>query len=331
MKNIKTTISKYDIYKYTPIEIYDLVRSGKLKKFPMGFWKDPESDYYAPEITRYLIETILCWDDDDIKLKLRKRTFDNHKLGGLILNKYNDSPYAAITKAYPEKNFRPWEFVSCPNGYWQGSKGKENAIAATKWLIEEKLKWSHADIIEKLNIQVFFDNSLIGMFKIAFGSSLYNTMECTYPGEFQRWELGGHVQNKTWNRTEGILAVKWLIADRLKWNDEDIKNNYSKQIYDENNLNGMLQMCFNGSPYQALNSAYPNKFKCWELPCVPQGFWNSKENCIAALKWVVKNKFNMQYDLARKKLTRNILYEYRLYGLYANYSMSQIKELLLKG
>lgn len=39
------------------------------------------------------------------------------------------------------------------------------------------------------------------------------------------------------------------------------RTNYAKQIYQDNNLYGMIQRCFNSSPFEALNTAYPNKFK----------------------------------------------------------------------
>ena len=78
--------------------------------------------------------------------KLRKRTFEDYKLRGMLYIKYNDSPYNAITSAYPEKNYKPWNFVNTPNNYWQGIEGKKNATEAIKWLFEDKLKWSMKDI-----------------------------------------------------------------------------------------------------------------------------------------------------------------------------------------
>ncbi|SHH23863.1 hypothetical protein [Clostridium grantii] len=220
MNSISNTYSKEDLIKLTPIEIYELVRSGQLKSFPNFFWTCSQSEIYAPEIIRYLIENLLHWNDEDIKKKLRKSTFRDNYLGGLFCNKYKDSPFEAISKAYPEKDFKPWDLVNAPNYYWQGEKGKENAIAATKWLLEEKLKWSYEDIIENLNHQIFIDNNLLGMLKKAFNASLYIAMESTYPGQFKKWELGTHVVNGSWNKYEGILAVKWLLEDKLKWSDE---------------------------------------------------------------------------------------------------------------
>lgn len=223
MKSFNKNSSKYSLYELTVIEIYELVRSGKLIKFPMYFWECDESNEYAPKLTRYLIENILNWSDEDIKKKIRKTTFRENSLGGLICIKYNDSPFAAIAAAYPEKNFHAWDFVNTPNDYWQGEKGRENDIAAMKWLIEEKLKWSEKEIIENLNQDVFKDNNLLGMLKKAFNFRLFEAIDSTYPGKFRKWEIGDHVRNDYWTKEEGILAVKWLIEDKLKWTDDDIK------------------------------------------------------------------------------------------------------------
>ena len=75
------------------------------------------------------------------------------------------------------------------------------------------------------------------MLKKAFNCRLFEAIDATYPGKFKKWQIGDHVKNDHWTKEEGILAVKWLIEDKLKWNDKDIKENYSKQIYqDYNNI-----------------------------------------------------------------------------------------------
>ena len=252
MKSSNKNSNKYNYAELNPIEIYELVIRRNIKTFPNHFGNCDQSAIYAPQITRYLIENILNWTDEDIKKKLRKSTFRDNSLGGLICIKYNDSAFA------------------------------------TKWLIEEKLKWSETEIIERLNQDVFKENNLLGMLKKAFNCSLFEVIDATYPAKFKKWEIGDHVKNDYWNIYEGILAIKWLIKHKLKWNDKDIKENYSKQIYKDNNLYGMIQRCFNSSPFEAINSAYPNRFNEWELPNVPMSFWNSRENCINATKWLIE-------------------------------------------
>ncbi len=242
------------------IEVYKLVLSGGLKIFPNHFWSCKESDHYSPYITRYLIEDILNWNDKGIINNLRKQTFRDYKLSTMLSVKYNNSPYMAISKAYPDKDFKPWDFINTPNNYWKGSNGKDNASKAIKWLIEDKLKWSMDDVRDKINFQIFTEHNLAGMIIYAFDNDMFKAIDYTYPNTFKRWEIGSHVKNNYWTEEKGITATRWLIEDKLKWSDEDIRKYYSRQIFKDNNLYGMLQRCFNNNPYVALDKAYPGKF-----------------------------------------------------------------------
>ena len=71
--------------------------------------------------------------------------------------------------------------------------------------------------------------------------------------------------NGTWQRPDtipnAIKVTKWLIEEKLKLTDEEIKEQLSAKLFLTNGLSSVLQQCFNGSPYQAINETYPNKFK----------------------------------------------------------------------
>jgi hypothetical protein len=84
LKSFNKKYKKYNYATLNPIEIYELVRSRNIKTFPNHFFDCDESAIYAPQITRYLIENILNWTNNDIKEKLRKFTFRENHLGGLI-------------------------------------------------------------------------------------------------------------------------------------------------------------------------------------------------------------------------------------------------------
>ena len=219
----------------------------------------------AKEATIWLIEEKLKWNDDDIKEKLSANIFIQNSLGGMLVILFNSSPYLAIENAYPGK-FKPWELPCVSNSFWNLKTAKE----ATIWLIEEKLKWNDDDIKEKLSANTFIKNSLTSIISL-FNGSPYFAIENAYPGKFKSWEFS-KVPKNFWNMETAKKATMWLIEEKLKWSDEDVRRNLSQNTFKENSLRGMLAILFNESPYRAIENAYPGKFKPWELPSVPKKF-----------------------------------------------------------
>ena len=215
---------------------------------------------------------------------------------------FNDIPYRAIDNAYPGK-FKPWEFKQVPNNFWN----LKTASDATIWLIEEKLKWSDDDIKQKLSANTFIQNSLGGMLTILFNNSPYLAIENAYPGKFKPWELPS-VPKKIWNVETAREATIWLIEEKLKWSDDDIKEKLSANTFKENSLCGMLAILFNDSPYRAIDNAYPGKFKPWEFKRIPNNFWNLKTAREATI-WLIEEKLKWSYEDVKEKLTLNTFKE----------------------
>lgn len=69
----------------------------------------------------------------------------------------------------------------------------------------------------------------------------------------------------TWQRPDAIDNTKkyiiYLIEEKLKLSDEEVRDSLSQELFCNNKLRGMLSHCFNGSPFEAINETYPNKFK----------------------------------------------------------------------
>jgi hypothetical protein len=161
-------MKKDKIFETDNIKMYKAILKGNPRIFPRGFWQKPEAEFNAIELTKYLIENILNWKDEDIKEKVNKQLFKKYKLGGMLGKVFRDSPYSAINLAYPNR-FKPWELISNPRNYWT----KDTGILATKWLVEEKLKLSKEDNIkEKISYKIFEDNLLDGMLQTVFNNSI---------------------------------------------------------------------------------------------------------------------------------------------------------------
>ena len=306
MKTYVKKIKDLDLTNMDETEIYQMLLDGKINRFPKNFIDCDEAKEYMPRIVRYLIEEVLKWDKETLKKNIRRRTFEDNKLGGMLAFYYRSSPYLAIVDAYGEDYIKPWDLVNAPNSYWQGEDGKQNAINATKWLFFDVLKWDIEDIKEKVNHQIFIDNNLLGMLKRAFDCSLWECLNTTFPDTFKPWEIGRHVPNNYWTIEKGIEATKYLLEKKLRWSREDICKNYCKQIFIDNDLYGMIQRCFKSSPFLALNSVYPGEFQPFELQRIPRDYWN-KKSCEEAVRWLFFEKLKLSKDQAIAIVNREII------------------------
>ena len=280
---------------------------AKGKQFPKDIWNYNSKYDNAKVVTKTLIEKVLKWSDDEIKRKLSANIFIQNSLYGMLVILFNGSPYLAIENAYPGK-FKPWELPCVSNSFWNLKTAKE----ATIWLIEEKLKWNDDDIKEKLSANTFIKNSLTSIISL-FNGSPYLAIENAYPGKFKPWELPS-VPKKNWNVKTAREATIWLIEEKLKWSDEDVRRNLSKNTFKENSLRGMLDVLFNGSPYFAIENAYPGKFKAWEFAKVPKNFWNM-ETAKEATMWLIEEKLKWSDEDVRRNLSKNTFKENSLRGM----------------
>jgi len=102
--------------------------------------------------------------------------------------------------------------------------------------------------------------------------------------------------------------------------------NLAADVFKENGLGGMLTCRFNGSPYEAINFAYPGIFKPWELKNVPRNFWNI-DTAVESTRWMVEKKLGMTADSA-KNITRSHFVECGLAGMLTVMYRHDFKEAL---
>lgn len=76
----------------------------------------------------------------------------------------------------------------------------------------------------------------------------------------------------------------------------------------------MVNICFDNSPYRAVDATYPNKFKPWEFKQAPMEYWTI-ENGIIATKWLIEEKLNFSNEDIKEKLSVNLFERYGLLGM----------------
>ncbi|MDR5024114.1 DUF4046 domain-containing protein [Bacillus thuringiensis] len=105
----------------------------------------------------------------------------------------------------------------------------------------------------------------------------------------------------TWKGDNSIelarRVTKYLIEEKLKWDEQDIKQNWSTPLIVKSRLRGLVKQVYQNSPFKMLDDAYPNHFKEWELNMTPLNFW-TKEKALEVLQYVIEEKENLsRYEL----------------------------------
>ncbi|WP_298845936.1 hypothetical protein [uncultured Clostridium sp.] len=248
---MNTKVNKSELYKLSSVEIYKMVLTRDLFRFPKGFWLRPDAEKNAIEVTKYLLENVLNFTDEQIKTKITNEFFRIHRLSGMLHIVFNCSTYKAINTVYLNK-FKPWELICVPQSYWTS----QSAIQSTKWLIEERLKYSEIDIKKHLTLNIFTKNGLGGMVQTIYNNSSFKAISLAYPGKFKPWELI-NVPNGYWNVAIGIEAIKWLIEDILKLSPQEAVLKVNLTIINKYKLSNVVDRCFEGSYKKAIKTAFP--------------------------------------------------------------------------
>lgn len=160
------------------ISTYKKVLRGTLRRFPRDFWLDDGNKNFSDSatITRYLIEEVLKWDDDEIKANICCKVFFDHRLRGMLISLFNDSVYAALNNAYPGK-FREWELSCTPRNFWNLETAKE----ATIWLFKEHLKMTDEEIKQNVTRKIFVENGFDTMMHVLFNNNATLAISNAFP------------------------------------------------------------------------------------------------------------------------------------------------------
>ena len=187
------------------------------------------------EAVRFLVEKVLKKDPRDIT----QEDFYSNRLGGLLPNYYNGSPYAALKDA--GYDFHPWEMCGTPKAFYES---KDNRIAAVRWLVD-KLKKDPRDI----TAEDFRSKRLGGLFTEYYHSSPHEALiEAGY--EILPWEMVKTPMEVYGSKENRIAAVRWLV-DKLKKHPRDI----TQEDFYSNRLGGLLTHYYSNSPYEAILEA----------------------------------------------------------------------------
>lgn len=240
--------TRIDITGLTDIEVYLAVRDGSLKRFPCGFL----SKSTCKKILRWL-----CLDE----LKMTRQEICNLKQSFLFSNSlagfrkiFNYNMISIIQYSFPELDIKCWETAKVPDRFWND---KENQREFIEWMAKkENIDLTRLEDVSKITSSMLSQYGASKARIVAGGT--FELISSATVNRFQEWEI---LKIDIWTEEKAITAIKWLIEEKLKWSDEQVKAQLTASVFRKNHLGGLLKNYCGNSPIKAINIAYPEKFK----------------------------------------------------------------------
>ena len=248
MENTNVKSKNIEWYKLEPMEVYNLLLSGAIKKFPNGFiTKD--------NMKRIIREVILNQHNmkrEDICRTLRYGYLKKLKLGGSKIA-FNANIFELISYCFPEMDIKYWELNKVKDGFWEKEENRKEYML---WLAEkEKIKLDSLEDIKRIDARLITKNH--GSKVLKFGGGVYSLILLVAQVDVKEWQV---IKMSVWTEEKVVEAVKWLIEEELNWSKEDVIAKISAKTFYEHDLGGLLCKYCDHSPIRALNVAYPGEY-----------------------------------------------------------------------
>lgn len=246
MKGRTKKFVKRDYSLMSPMEVYNLVRSGELGKFPNNYLdkdtiKEIVRHVFLKEL-RYTREDILCVDH---------KYFMRIYMGG-FRKFFELTDYKILQYCFPEYDLKPWEFRRVEQHFWVDEENQKEFLL---WVMKkENLDPRKREDLRKLNARMIITHG--GSRLLRTNDDIFDIISVVNEGRYKEWEImkvGG------WTEAKVIEAVKWLVEEKLNYSLEQACS-LRVRDFKRHNLDGMLQKGCNHSILYALNLAYDNRF-----------------------------------------------------------------------
>lgn len=280
-------------------------RAKKLHKLLYGNQKPQNMD----KLLRYDLLTVLAKQEALNKEALKQKYLSHPQIQTSLIKIYGD----VLNENKQRQTFGPGTFV--------GLQGKLNCIILTKYVIENKLEWSLAEVVQKISYKTLYK------YKLRCTKSCFNhiydlIMACYLEADLKPYyfKKASHVWvDEEGNKNKELIkqAIREFVSvltDPKGNHKHKLKNiprwiNYKmfrKSILPYNtNLSYMLSKCFGNSHIKAIMFAYPElNLKPYYFANVPNNYWSGEEGMKHA-KEVMKELMTILTDPKGKyKLSR---------------------------
>jgi len=313
---------------YDVVQIHDMVFTGKLEKYPQGFFTsitEDEAVVLTKKMLRYNLDIGILKSIEEAPKKISQTMFKNYKIVKLSdMFGLHNLAYKALDGKY-----QMWEFHRHPKQYWEKY---ENRRAAFDWFIQ-KLKDQHiiSDIQELPKVKDLHGTlrkhnlgGLLHYYKQKISTLIFDLC----PNQFRIWDV--NVEKGFYQKEENKMLVmkqfiELLFEDKIITAIEEIPKVAKRELFEQYGLGSFLAHCFRLSPYIAFNYVYPDRWKRWEFCHVPNGFWDDPKNLRDCLVWfvdkLIEDRVIKSVDGLNDINLNKLLAKYRLASLINKYDI----------
>lgn len=304
--NIAECVARKNEYEMTKSELIK-----KISSIPVYCGGDDK------ERREILLDTLKLISEDlnELPKKLTKKKILEFELDKLLEGRYNSKVYKLVDDIIPGK-LRPWQFtinkddlgnwflyegdyspyrirmlkqMNCfdlEEDYWEN---KENRQEAFVWLLKEVINRQKRKG-RSIRYEDFKENGLETLLEY-YGSyrSVFPVFEEFMPNKARPWMFKETGSSEYWNNNEEIVleAIKIVLEsnDITKENILELRKEHFEKAY----MGYMLDVCFKGYIYKAVDKLYPDEFReiRWLFKDLPDTAFTIVKNRINAVKWLI--------------------------------------------
>ncbi len=216
-------------------------------------------------------------------------------------------------------------------GWYRVDEHGEIRLKFAKWSGDEQAQVEAIRLLVKIlgkdprhmTLDDFVSNRLGGLITNQYKSSPYAALDAAFPElGILPWEMSVTPNNFYNYERHRVAATRWLIEDVLKTNPRDV----FIEDFSSHGLGGLIDH-YSRTPYLAVKEAYPElNIQPWEMIITPANIFDSKENRVAATRWLVKGLGKEPREMIQRDFASN-----GLAGLMNHYNDSPYEAMLEAG
>ena len=108
---------------------------------------------------------------------------------------------------------------------------------------------------------------------------------------------------------------QYICLQHYQWELEEVPQHINSYFLKDNKLASLYNSLFHCNMFEMLDTAFPGRFHQWQLPVVPNGYWNL-ETAKEATIWLIEKKLHWTKDDIKTKISKETFIENGVGCLY---------------